>query len=267
MYHDTIHALPTDDTARSAGGSEPGVRVLRRSLLWMPAWAAAALIINPGALYASRGAPGSDTHATSADGWAINWEAFARSADADAKTLADGGSPQAYDAYLYALAMRAARLRLDSIPRAKLGAFGELDPKVSFGVGYKGAAFFVVEWSMEPHAYLPPHCHPNASVCTLGIAGEARVQHFETIDAPADFASRRTFRVRETRTDLISPGRVSTLSPTRDNIHTFRAGAGGARGVDISAMHGRNIGFSFLEIDNTPVDAELRLYGARWTGA
>src|SRR5262245_6913885 len=103
----------------------PGFRVVRRSMLCLPALAAAALVWRPAAV-------------SSADSdRSTDWAAFAKAADESAKPVASGGSPEAVDAYLYALAMYAARLRLDSIPRAKLGAFASLEPKVEFGVGYR----------------------------------------------------------------------------------------------------------------------------------
>src|SRR5262245_26690415 len=232
--------------------STPGFRVMRRSLFCLPALAAAALVWR-------------DAEASSADsGRSADWEAFAKAADEAAKPVASGGSPEAYDAYLYTLAMQAARLRLESIPRAKLGAFASLEPKVEFGVGYRGAAFFVVEWAMEPHAWLPPHCHPNASVCTLGIEGEARIRHFEIVGDAPDFSSKQSFLVRETHNEIITPGRLNTLSALRDNIHTFQAGKQGARGIDISTYHGPDVGFSFLDISDKARDAERRVFDAAW---
>jgi hypothetical protein len=232
---------------------DTGFRVVRRRLLWLPAWAAAAFVGGPAAALAGDEGAG-----------ALAWDEFAKLADAGAQPVSNGGSAAAYDAYLFALATYAARLRLESIPRAKVGAFGSLKPHVSFGVATRGAAFVVVEWQMEPGAVLPPHNHPNYSVCTLGVEGEARVRHYEPVGAAPDFASKDAFRVRETRDDLVEPGRISTLSPTRDNIHTFRAGEKGARGVDITTRHGKDAGFSFLAIDDRPADADARVYAARW---
>ena len=70
--------------------------------------------------------------------------------------------------------------------------------------------------------------------------------------------------MRETHDEILSPGRVNTLSAVRDNIHTLRAGRQGARGMDISTYHGPDIGYSFLELENKPVDAEQRLFEAVW---
>jgi hypothetical protein len=80
---------------------------------------------------------------------------------------------------------------------------------------------------LEPGAILPPHCHPNASVCTVGIAGEARIRNFEIVGQAPEFAARQAFRVRETH-------------------------------------NGPNFSFSFLELENKPVDAEQRLFEAVW---
>jgi hypothetical protein len=117
---------------------------------------------------------------------------------------------------------------------------------------------------MEPGATLPPHCHPNASVCTVGIEGEARVRNFEIVGSAPEFTSKQSFQVRETRGEIISPGRINTLSSSRDNIHTFQAGKDGARGIDISTYHAKDMGFSFLNISDRPMDAEKRTYEASW---
>src|SRR5258706_2841775 len=158
------------------------------------------------------------------------------------------------------------RARTSDIPRAKLGRLGTLKPEVSFGLSYRGKPFFIVEWQLEPLAFLPPHCHPNVSVCTVGLEGEAQIRNFEIKGEPPEFSSRKTFLVRETRNEIIAPGRINTLSSTRDNIHTFQAGKNGARGIDISTYHGPDVGFSFLDIAAKTRDADSRVYEAAWIG-
>ena len=91
-----------------------------------------------------------------------------------------------------------------------------------------------------------------------------RIRNFEIVGQAPEFASRQAFRVRETHNEILSQGRVNTLSSVRDNIHTLQAGREGARGMDISTYHGPDIGFSFLELENKPVDAEQRLFEAVW---
>jgi hypothetical protein len=70
--------------------------------------------------------------------------------------------------------------------------------------------------------------------------------------------------VRETHNEIISAGRISTLSALRDNIHTFQAGKDGARGIDITTYHGANAGFSHLELGNKPLDEQQRVFEAVW---
>jgi Protein of unknown function (DUF1637). len=117
---------------------------------------------------------------------------------------------------------------------------------------------------MEPGAFLPAHNHPNASVCTLGYEGEVQVRNFEIIGEAPDYASKKPFRLRETRSEAMTRGRISTLAPTRDNIHCFRVGKQGARGIDINTMHGAMTPFSFLDMSEQPVQSEDRVFEAVW---
>jgi hypothetical protein len=117
---------------------------------------------------------------------------------------------------------------------------------------------------MEPGAFLPPHNHPNASVCTVGFEGEVRVRNFEIIGEPPTYESKKTFQVRETRDETMKRGKINTLNPVRDNIHCFQVGKEGARGLDINTLHGQMNAFSFLNMSAKPLDAENRVYEATW---
>jgi hypothetical protein len=239
----------------------PGLTIERRRMLWLPVIATAAMAdSNPDEQDAAKR---SETNTPSSTG-PLTWNEFLQYALPQATELHRDASPRGQDAYLHWLALMAARLQLATIPEVKLGRFRELDPAVYFGPSYRGKPFFIVEWRLEPGAILPPHCHPNASVCTVGIAGDARIRNFEVVGQAPEFASRQAFRVRETHNEVISQGRANTLSAVRDNIHMFQAGREGARGMDISTYHGPDIGYSFLELENKPVNAEQRLFEAVW---
>src|ERR671926_1006841 len=162
------------------------------------------------------------------------------------------------DEYLYLIGSLATRLK--EIPNSTLGSYKTVEPRVWFGPSFRGSPFFIIQWRMEPGALLPPHNHPNASVCTLGFEGEVRLRNFEIIGEAPDYASKKTFRVRETRNEMMSHGRVNTLSPLRDNIHCFQVGSEGARGIDINTLHGTTNNFSFLDISKTPADPERRIF-------
>ena len=94
--------------------------------------------------------------------------------------------------------------------------------------------------------------------------GEMELKNFEIIGEAPDYASKKSFRLRETSSEIMTRGRINTLSPTRDNIHRFRSGKQGARGIDISTMHGKMAPFSFVEISDQPVRSESRVFEAVW---
>jgi hypothetical protein len=232
----------------------PGVSIERRLLLTGSLAGAAAWWLSAQRALAARG-----------EEERLDWTEFlARATEVASEIVArDQGRS---DEYGYALAALA--VRLSRAPDTELFPFGKLDPKVSFGPSYRGKPFFIIQWRMEPGAVLPPHCHPDGSVCTLGLEGEARLRNFEIAgDAPRfDSSERKPFVVRQTHDEILGPGRVNTLTPTRDNIHTFTAGPRGCRGLDITTMFAKDQGFSFLRIDPTPKDAGARTFVAEWIG-
>ncbi|MFN7994666.1 MAG: hypothetical protein U0Q18_13750 [Bryobacteraceae bacterium] len=232
----------------------PGVTVERRSILWVPFAAAAALW-----------KPANASGSTAAN--ALEWDDFIRLCPADTAELARDASDIGQDAYLNRIAAWAVRLK--AAPDTKLGSFGGLNPKVEFGPSFRGVPFAVIQWRMAPRAVLPAHCHPQASVCTIGMEGEARVRHFEPIGKapPFDSGDRTPFLMRETRSQLMTPRRISTLSSVRDNIHYFEAGQAGARGLDITTAYGGSGGFSFVRFEPAkPKDPDRRVFEAVWTG-
>ena len=166
------------------------------------------------------------------------------------------------DEYLYRIGSLATRLK--EIPDSPLGPYTSVDRRVWFGPSFRGSPFFIIQWRMEPGAFLPPHNHPNASVCTVGFEGEVRLRNFEIIGEPPAYESKKTFRLRETRDETMKRGRINTLNPVRDNIHCFRVGKQGARGLDINTLHGPMNAFSFLDMNAEPVDAENGIYEATW---
>jgi hypothetical protein len=244
----------------------PGFSETRRRMLGLPAALAAALILERAGIgIANDLPPGQTTTGNGADGdGRLDWTSFQTQCEPIAQELHKDSSPPGQEAYLHWIASMIVRARAGEIPRAKVGRFGKLEPAVRFGVSYRSKPFFIVEWQLEPGAFLPPHCHPNASVCTLGLEGEARIRNFEVVGQAPEFSSRKTFLVRETHNEIIAPGRINTLSSMRDNIHTFQAGRNGARGIDISTLHGPDVGFSFLEIARVSREAARSIFEAAW---
>jgi hypothetical protein len=260
-----------NDIIDAAGDSmkevAPGFFETRRRMLWLPLLAAPVLFARTAKAIANQmGNSGSRAASPPTPQGRLDWESFIKQCMPVASELHKDLSAPGQEAYLHWLASMIARARTEEIPKAKLGRFGKLDPPVSFGVSYRSALFFVVEWKLEAGACLPPHCHPNASACTVGLEGEARIRNFEVVGQAPEFSSRQSFLVRETHNELITQGRINTLSAMRDNIHTFQAGPNVARGIDISTYHGADVGFSFLDIGGKPREPDGRIFEAVWKG-
>lgn len=191
----------------------------------------------------------------------LAWDEFLRQSVPVAQQLI-ANPAFSVDEYLYRIGSLATRLQ--ELPDSALGSYKTVEPRVWFGPSFRGTPFFIIQWRMEPGANLPPHNHPNASVCTLGFEGEVGLRNFEIVGEAPDYDSKKTFRVRETHSQTLTRGRISTLSPARDNIHWFQVGKGGGRGIDINTLHGKVGPFSFMEIAKTPADSENRIFEAAW---
>jgi hypothetical protein len=258
---DLLHqnpASPPHEHDQPGAEVAPGVLVERRSVLWLSASAATAFLLGQAPRLES-GQPRSDGR--------LDWKEFLDEGVPLARELFQEKSPAGQDAYLQRLAALAVRLK--AAPDTRLFPYGKLEPKVEFAPSFRGVPFLIIQWRMHARAVLPAHCHPSTSVCTLGLEGEARLRNFEIEgEAPAfNSGSKRTFLIRETHSQLITAGRVNTLSPTRDNIHYFEAGPDGARGIDITTPYGGNGDFSFLAFEpDRPKDARRRVFEAAWAG-
>lgn len=238
----------------------PGVTE-RRYFLRSSIASAAAMV----ALAASQNVFGQESmNTTAASGAELSWDSFLQESVPVAKQLfADPAFT--VDEYLYRIGSLATRVR--EIPDTKLYPYTQVDSRVFFAPSFrdKASPFFIIQWRLEPGAVLPPHNHPNASVCTLGYQGQVRLRNFEIEGEAAPYSEKRSFRVRETHNEMMAPRRINTLSPTRDNIHCFQAGKEGARGIDISTLHGTTNDFRFLEIAAKPIEPDGHIFEATWS--
>ena len=223
----------------------------RRAFLWqIPLTAAAVMAAIPEVLQAS--------------GQNLTWDDFTARLSALAKELCASAD---YDEDEYVYRLGAAAIGTPAVPStAKLGRFAELDPPVEFGPVYRGAPIMIIQWKLAPNAWLPPHNHPHYDVVSVGLEGEAVITHYDIDGAAPAFDSDASFIVRRTRETLIAPRRISPLTSSRDNIHTFQAGPKGARGIDINTRAGDDIGFSFLSISAKALDPDRATYQAKWIG-
>jgi hypothetical protein len=170
------------------------------------------------------------------------------------------------DTYLLRLASLSAGLRAGEVPRGKLGAFGGYDPPVEFGPIHRELPLVIIQWRFAPGAVLPPHNHTPAHVLSVCIEGECRVRHFDVLGEAPSLDSPDTFRLRETESRILRPGRSTSLTPARDNIHTFEAGPEGALGFDVNTILPGEGDWSMVALDDRPLAGYERVFEARWAG-
>lgn len=172
------------------------------------------------------------------------------------------------DEYLLRLASLGAGLDPGDVPMGKLGRFADFEPPIELGPIHRELPIVIIQWRFAPGAVLRPHNHTPAQVLSLCIEGECRVRHFDAIGAPP-LDSRETFRIRETENRVLRAGRSTSLTPERDNIHTFEAGPEGALGFDINTFLPGEGDWSMLELDESsgqPLKGYERVFEARWIG-
>lgn len=157
----------------------------------------------------------------------------------------DGWSPSTYVRFLSSEATR-----LGPAPDVDLQAVPWMDPAMWFGMLSAGRPFAVTRWKMAPGAIQPVHDHPNASVCTLVLSGELRMENFEPVEASSP-ADSDPFALRRTRVERLTAGRTSVLAPEENNLHRLNAGPAGAEGIDLNTMHGAGARFSHYRLTPT----------------
>ena len=226
------------------------IEIERREILWkLPLAGAAFMAAIPGVLRGATPLP-------------ATWDDFAKRLSAVAKDMYGTGE---YDEDMYVFRLASEASNPPDVPAGlKLIRLGKLDPPFEYGPVYRGAPIIIIQWKLAPYAWQPAHNHPHYDVVTVGLEGEALLTHYEVDGDAPPFDSTTKFAVRRTRETIIGPRRVSPLTSTRDNIHTFRAGAKGARGFDIITRVGKDIGFSFIDVGSKPLDAQRGTYEATW---
>lgn len=232
----------------------PGVRVSRRLLLHGG--------LSSGALWALSRLAGGDRPPRG------DVEAFLRRWTDAAERLVAQEQPNE-DAHLFGLIAGLAELEPSAFPPRQRVTFD--GDGMKSGPSHVAMPFLVIQFDLAPGAVIPAHNHVGFAFVSMGVEGEARVRHFEPHgEAPAPDDLETEFRIRETQSCLLTPGRTSSLTRTRDNIHWFRAGDNGARFLDFGVRFpdpgaGPKV-TSSLELDAEPVDRGRRIHAAKWLG-
>jgi hypothetical protein len=131
----------------------------------------------------------------------------------------------------------------------------------------KGEAYgmAVVRFDLEPGKGFSHHDHRNYNGVILCVEGEAHITNYDILgDTPVP-PKGETFQIRQTRDDLILPGRFSSLGTKRDNVHELKAGPGGATVLDVFTFVAPFAKSYYMDVAPEPRDTALRIYDASWT--
>lgn len=158
----------------------------------------------------------------------------------------------AMESYIYNLAALASRMTGAPTPRL----FSFIKDQIMIAPAHVGGGIAVISWEMAPNVHYPAHNHPNYSVCTVISAGEVTVRQYEAASTAPSFDSPDSFDVQLTRRQRLAFRSVATLTPVRENIHSFQTGKERVSGYDIGTLHDKDAGFSFVRL--AAPDAELQ---------
>ncbi len=245
---------PIDDDERPGREIADGVRVERREVLRMSLGALAAFSLGwPQAALAKE--PGMEK--LEANAGDLAWDALLQLAVPLAEKIVKSRKPNE-TAYLQQLGALIARLK--NVPAA---TFPEADGVRSHD-HHRKHPFVVVQFRMAPGASIPFHDHRDYIGVLTAIRGEARVRSFDVVGDDPRPPVGKSFDIRETGDRRLTPGRLSPLTRSVDNIHDVRAGKEGARLLDFFTFFDAGGTSVYLDVAETPRDAEARVYEASW---
>src|SRR5262249_49670253 len=152
-----------DSMAQEEVGSTPGYSIERRVFVRTAPMAIAALALaSPSRLFAREPM----RSASSAEDSKLDFDDFVKECSVLARAAQQELSLNE-EAHIFRLSEAVSRLRLTSVPKAKLGAFARLDPPVEFGPLKVVVPLAIIQWRLSPGAVLPPHNHNPADVISL----------------------------------------------------------------------------------------------------
>jgi len=232
-----------------------GVLVERRSVLWLSAAAVTAVLSGSSSLRAQQ----AQEPETRKKPGKLSFEQFLEQLYPQAHRLVESKGEDE-EAYLMTVAAAMSRLTDANAPiRAAMQQFSKDNQKA-------GERFPIGAMAMQLQAGkgFSHHDHLNYNGVIMGLQGEVRIRNYDFHGAVPAIDSSDTFQIRETRDDLILPGRFSSLGQTRENIHDLVAGKDGARVLDVFTFFATDATSRYLEVADQPRDAEARIYEATW---
>lgn len=146
------------------------------------------------------------------------------------------------------------------------GANKKLDAAALF----QGRPFVVSALRLDPGCILPLHCHPSGGAVSVCTQGSLVMQHCELVAGSAVFTETgATAEVDEVSVVNLTKNRFTQFTPTRANLHSFRAGPDGAMLVEIAVQWAGTGQFSYLKLEDAvpaPFDSIGRRHRGNWVG-
>ncbi len=241
---------------------EDGVVIERRSILWLSAAAVSSMLVGAVSLPAQdpKPAPTPPDRTGPQEGMGkLTHAEFLEQLYPQARRLVDSKGEDE-QAYLMTVAAAMSRLRDPKAPiRDAMRKFSKQHRKQGerFPIG-------VMAIHLKPGKGFSHHDHLNYNGVIMGLEGEARIRNYDFQGNVPAIDSPDTFEIRETRDDLILPGRFSSLGKKRENIHDLVAGKKGARVLDVFTFFAKNATSRSLIVADKPRDAETRTFEATW---
>ncbi|MEM7206022.1 MAG: hypothetical protein AAF628_37550 [Planctomycetota bacterium] len=247
-----LDVVASHEAARNVEVAD-GVFIERRSILWLSVGAIGALLTVGSALRAQTPQGKAKSQGLTFDEFLADMLPHAR------RVVASKGQDE--EAYLMNAAAALSRLRNPGAPlRKTMKAFRQQHHQDG-----KRFPLMAVSMQLKPGRGFKHHDHLDYNGVILGVEGELRIRNFDIVgEAPPIEEKRKTFAIRQTRDDLILPGRFSTLGRNRDNIHELVAGKSGARVLDVFTFFEQRATSRFLSVEEKPRDPEARIYDASW---
>jgi len=174
--------------------------------------------------------------------------------------IASGGERE--EAYLMSIGELMARLQTPTPTESRSAVQGFLADHPSESGAME---IMVVMFQLEPGKGFAHHDHRDYNGVILGVEGSAHLTNYDILGDDPVPPKGETFQIRQTRDDVLLPGRFSSLATTRENVHELIAGPDGATVLDVFTFLGKGAGSHFMDVESTPRDAERRIYDASWT--
>ena len=173
--------------------------------------------------------------------------------------VASGGAEE--EAYLMTVGELMARLEPPAVDEARSAMRSFWERHHTEDARFE---ILVLMFELAPGKGFSHHDHRDYNGVILGVDGEAHVRNYDILGDTLVPPDGETFQIRQTRDDLILPGRFSTLGTTRDNVHELIAGPEGAVVLDVFTYLAQDARSYSMEVDPNPRDPARRIHDASW---